>query len=78
MLKKEQRLVVTFKNTVDAMRMEEKAQEAGIAGRLIPIPPQITAGCGLAFMAPLEARADLELLMQTHGIVCEQKAELLL
>ncbi|MFT3984015.1 MAG: DUF3343 domain-containing protein [Lachnospiraceae bacterium] len=78
MLKKELRLVVTFKNTVDAMRMEEKAKEAGISGRLIPIPPQITAGCGLAFMAPIKAGADLELLMRTHGITCEQKAELLL
>ena len=78
MLKKEQKLVFTFKNTVDAMRMEEKAQEAAISGRLIPIPPQITAGCGLAFMAPLEVGADLELLMQTHGIAFEQRAELLL
>lgn len=78
MLKKELRLVITFKNTVDAMRMEEKAKEAGISGRLIPVPPQISAGCGLAFMAHPEVGVELELLMRTQGIDCEQRAELIL
>ena len=49
---KEQRLVVTFHTTTEAMAAEKELKLNQIAGRLIPVPRQISAGCGLAWSAP--------------------------
>lgn len=49
MRKKELKLVVTFATTTAAMKMEKEAKAAKLPGRLIPVPAQISAGCGLAF-----------------------------
>ncbi len=47
-------MVLGFHNTSEAMAFEKHAMERGISGRLIPIPREITAGCGLAWRVPLE------------------------
>ena len=60
MRKKELKLVVTFHTTADAMAMEKACQELRVPGRLIPVPREISAGCGLAWCAPLEERAQVE------------------
>ena len=39
--------VVTFRSTTDAMEFE--AATFGLSGRIIPLPPVIDAGCGLAW-----------------------------
>ena len=54
MRKKELRLIISFHTTVAAMVMEEWCLEHGVPGRLIPIPREITAGCGMAWSAPPE------------------------
>lgn len=41
--------VVTFSTTTAAMKMEKTAKEAEFPGRLIPIPSEISAQCGLAW-----------------------------
>ncbi|MEG0368785.1 MAG: DUF3343 domain-containing protein, partial [Hungatella sp.] len=51
---KEERLVITFHTTTEAMAAEQAFRLAGIPGRLIPVPRQISAGCGLAWSAPAE------------------------
>ena len=56
MRKKELKLVVTFHTTTDAMAMEQVCQEQQVAGRLIPVPREISAGCGLAWCTVLECR----------------------
>ncbi len=43
--------VVTFATTSDAMAMEGAAREHGVPGRIIPVPSEIDAGCGLAWAA---------------------------
>ena len=48
MRKKELKLVVTFHTTADAMAMEKACRELDVPGRLIPVPGEISAGCGLA------------------------------
>ena len=65
---KQPRLIVTFPTITAAMAMECACQKAGLPGRLIPIPREITAGCGLAWSAPPESRAQLEAFVQTHGV----------
>ena len=54
MRKKERRLIVAFYTTHDAMAFEEYCASCGAEGRLIPLPREISAGCGLAWSAPPE------------------------
>ena len=52
-------LVVTFATTTAAMEMERKAEEEQIPGRLIPLPSEISAGCGLAWKTELSEKESL-------------------
>ena len=47
---KELRIIVTFETTTAAMAFESEAKKCGRSGgRLIPVPREITSGCGLSF-----------------------------
>ena len=41
--------ILTFHTTTAAMAMEDYCHEQKIPGRLIPLPQEISAGCGLAW-----------------------------
>lgn len=69
MIKKTEKLVITFYTTTDAMAMERVCKEAGANGRLIPVPRTISAGCGLAWCAAPDSERDLTARMQENGIV---------
>lgn len=71
MIKKQNKLVITFHTTTEAMAMERVCKEAGADGRLIPVPKAITAGCGLAWCAVLESEEMLRNLMECKGITPE-------
>ena len=45
------------------MAMERACRDAGLPGRLIPVPRSITAGCGMCWSAPPDARQELEALV---------------
>lgn len=75
---KTQKVVITFRTTTQAMMMERHAKEADAPGRLIPVPRQISSGCGMAWSAPAEARSGLESLIQEKGIELEELYELFL
>lgn len=62
------RLIVTFETTAMALKIEAVCKAAGTSGRLIPVPREITAGCGLAWMAQPEVREQLERAMQEGGV----------
>ena len=51
MMKREKRnyVVITFHTTTEAMAMEQYCMEVGIKGRLIPVPREISAGCGISW-----------------------------
>ena len=51
---KEPKIVVTFANTTDAMKMEAVCTEKNVQGRMIPVPKVISAGCGLAWCSEPE------------------------
>lgn len=76
MRKKELKTVITFSNTTSAMAMEKLCKEKGVSGRLIPVPRCITAGCGLAWSAPLQERLELEKFMDHNHICYDQIYEL--
>ena len=49
MREKKPALIITFSTTTDAMGMEQFCGRNGLPGRLIPVPREISAGCGLAW-----------------------------
>ena len=59
MLKKKPTLIITFATTTQAMAMEAFCHAQGLPGRLIPVPREITAGCGLSWKAKPEEKAQL-------------------
>ena len=68
MLKKTEKLVITFHTTTEAMAMEKACKDLHADGRLIPVPRVISAGCGLAWCAGLQSEESLTALMHEHNI----------
>ena len=68
MRRKEKRLVIAFYTTHDAMAFEEFCQAEGIPVRLIPLPREITAGCGLAWSADPDKEEDYKRCLSEAGI----------
>ena len=76
MRKKELKLVVTFHTTADAMAMEKVCKERGTPGRIIPVPREISAGCGLAWCAAPEKKEELQELAEKQSLLYEEMTEL--
>lgn len=68
MRKKELKLIITFHTTAEAMAMEKACKEANAPGRLIPVPREISAGCGLSWCADLTCKEELLKLAGLVGI----------
>lgn len=68
MRKKTLKLVVTFHTTADAMAMEKACKEKNVPGRIIPVPREISAGCGLSWCAELTQRDEILKAMEDAGI----------
>jgi hypothetical protein len=68
MLQKKLCLVVTFDATAAAMAAEKYCLEKGVPGRLIPVPREITAGCGLAWKAEVGQEEAVTAALQEAGI----------
>lgn len=68
MLRKQRSWILTFDETVDAMAWEKYCETHGLPGRLIPVPREITAGCGLSWKAPPEAEDTLRAALAESGI----------
>jgi hypothetical protein len=75
---KELQCIVTFKTTTEAMRLEQTAKEAGFGGRLIPVPREITSGCGLAWREAISSRAALEALLEEKTLGYDKIYELVI
>ena len=68
MLQKKLCLVVTFDATAAAMAAEIYCLERGVPGRLIPVPREITAGCGLAWKAEVDQEEAVTAALEAAGI----------
>ena len=68
MIKRTEKLVITFHTTTAAMAMEKKCKECGAEGRIIPVPGSISADCGLAWCAEKTGEDMLVKLMAEHNI----------
>lgn len=76
--KKEARIIITFRTTTAAMQTEALVRKMKLPGRLIPVPREITAGCGLAWSAPPEAREALQKLLAQTEIAVQDVYELVI
>ena len=68
MIRKTEKLVITFYTTTDAMAMEHLCKQNEADGRIIPVPGSISAYCGLAWCAKVESEEALRALMTEHGL----------
>ena len=69
--KKARRGVVAFGGTAQALFMEQCALKEKTEGRLIPLPGEISAECGLAWSAPAEAEEEVKKTIKQHQIQIE-------
>lgn len=76
MRRRHRQLLITFSTTMAAMELEQRAAQRGIAGRLIPLPSEISAGCGLAWKCELTMRREMLDFMQTENLHWEMLYEL--
>ena len=61
-------LVITFHTTAAAIAMEKICRAKGLPGRLIPVPRELTADCGMAWRAGTEDRAALAALAEREAL----------
>jgi len=61
-------LVITFPTTAAAMACEDLCAKKGLPGRMIPVPGQISAGCGLAWKVSPADKPAFELELAAAGI----------
>ena len=64
---KTEHIVVSFASTFDAMEAERLCQEAGVAGRIIPLPVEIDSECGLAWSMSADDAALAAFHAATEG-----------
>ena len=53
----ERKIIVSFDSTFDVMECEQLCLDAGVPGRIMPLPGSITAGCGLCWAMPFSGDA---------------------
>lgn len=68
MLKKKPTLIITFATTTQAMAMEKFCSQQNLPGRLIPVPREITAGCGLSWKAQPQDKETLLSALASAGM----------
>lgn len=68
MIRKTEKVVITFYTTTDAMAMERMCKENRADGRIIPVPGSISADCGLAWCAKPESEGSLRSLMAEQSL----------
>lgn len=59
---------VTFYTTAESFAFASTCQSAGVAGRLVTIPRCLSAGCGMAWRAPVDERPRIEALIAADAL----------
>lgn len=58
---------MSFDSTFDVMECEQLCLDAGVPGRIMPLPGSITAGCGLCWAMPFSGDALAAFRAATEG-----------
>lgn len=67
-------LVITFSETTDAMAAEKVFTEMMLPGRIIPIPRQLSAGCGLSWRTETDLKDVALRALEESGIHYQEMA----
>ena len=78
MLEKKICLVISFNKTTDAMSVEDYCLKNAVGGRLIPLPKEISAGCGLAWKCEVDKKNEMTKVLETLNIKCDKMVELVI
>ena len=78
MLEKCLSLIISFNRTTDAMAVEEYCLKNNIYGRLIPLPKEISAGCGLAWKCRIEDKTDITKILKKMNIKYDKMSEIVI
>ena len=70
--------VITFNSTTDAIAFEKYCQNNGVPGRIIPVPRQISASCGLCWALSAEEGTDIEAKIKEAGLSYAATYELMI
>ena len=65
------KFIITFPTIEAAMAMEKACLVSGTPGRLIPVPTQISAGCGMCWCAEPRDGEACRLLVKERKLVYE-------
>ncbi|MBQ7077899.1 MAG: DUF3343 domain-containing protein [Lachnospiraceae bacterium] len=76
MREKKLQLVISFESTANAMAVERFCLENDLPGRLIPVPKEITAGCGLAWKADVSKKDELVKAFEENDIIYDGMYEI--
>lgn len=68
MRQKTPQLVVTFHTTAASVAMERACKNAGVEGRLAPVPRQLTADCGIGWRGAPQTREALERIIRQEQL----------
>jgi len=60
--------IVSFHNTTEAIAFEEEAKKNNLSGRMIPLPREISSGCGLSWKEEIENIEKVEELLKETKI----------
>lgn len=61
-------LIAAFASSHQAIKAETLAVRQGIPARLVPLQPEISAGCGLALRTSLDQHGALQALFAEAGL----------
>lgn len=77
MFKKTKKIIVSFSSMADALKLEKYCKIEKIKGRLIPIPREISAGCGMSWASEIELKEEISMIIEKYKIEYENYYELL-
>lgn len=66
-------IIYTFSSSSHAMASEILMEKSNIKSRLIPLLPEIDAGCGLALRLDMESRKEVEDLLKDNKFQYENR-----
>lgn len=78
MIEKKLCLVISFNRTIDAMAFEEYCLKNGVSGRLIPLPKEISAGCGLAWKCEVSKADEIKKVLSDLKMECDRMTEIVI
>ncbi len=64
-------LIITFATTSEAMGVESFCNQHGLPGRLVPVPEEITSGCGMAWKVTPQEKEIMEQELKAAGLQWE-------